>query len=141
MDKVTGATGAVRDAIGRIADWLVRAGWAARDRENREEVLSSAAYDLLGRPSAPSATFPKSDRTLDELARWVAAKREWSLGLDSELRDAVEGWLWWVEHGIEENREENRTHAAAKRSKGFWDEHRRVAELGRAELVARGLRR
>lgn len=73
--------------------------------------LELAALSNLRLPFS-SAYFPKSDEELDRTQQWIDEKRAWLLTLeDKRVRKAYAGWIDYAQTRLNENREENRTHA------------------------------
>lgn len=94
----------------------------------------AAMLNLWPLPNA-SQWFPVSDLELDRAQAWVDEKRVWTKSIDdSRVRSAYLGWINYVQKGINENRQENQTHAERDRSREFWERHR--SEQAVASTVA-----
>lgn len=79
--------------------------------EASDRDLELAALHNLDLPFS-SASFPKSDAECDRTQNWIDAKREWLATLDDlRVRKAYSGWIDYAQTRLDENREENRTHA------------------------------
>ncbi len=105
----------------------------ATDDPPKDDLNRAAMHNLWPLPSA-SKYYPQSEESLDSAQRWVNEKRAWANTLpDRKTRNAYIGWIDYVQGRINENREENRTHAAAKesaaRSAKYDAEYRRGVDL------------
>lgn len=77
---------------------------------SKDELQAAALHNLWPLPSF-NDVYPKSELELAEGDAWCARTREWANTLeDAHVKRAYLGWVEYVEHGIAENREENRTH-------------------------------
>lgn len=122
--KSTASTGAVtmpaepgkeRDAVG-----LLHVSTSGAPAQMEWERLSSDDLDTLtlrnlqGYPSFNNL-FPSSDADLDRGQKWIDRHRAWAETLtDKRLRRAYVSWMDYFQHGLDENREENQTHAQKK---------------------------
>lgn len=101
---------------------------APQDGPSNDDLQKAALHNLWPIPRA-SKWYPKSDAELDQQQRWVDEKRAWVATIeDRRIRDAYAGWVDYVEKNIAENREENRTQAAANEraaSRARYDAERR----------------
>lgn len=102
--------------------------------------LLNAALKLLWPLPDASALFPKSDAQLDQIDQWVATKQEWVDTIaDKRTRRAFQRWIDHVTRGLQENREENRTHRRQKEHEAWLK--RSNEESSRAHEAAKHLPR
>lgn len=80
----------------------------------RDDLSRLALRNLNGTPNF-SSLYPVSDQALDEGQKWIDGHRAWAEKLtDRRLRNAYTDWMDYFQGRLDENREENRTHARQK---------------------------
>lgn len=100
-----------------------------------QEALDDAALDALWPLPKGNDLFPVSDEELDRGQEWINRNRTWANTLsDTHVKSAYVGWIDYVQRNLDENREENKTHARKKEFDDYWQKYRQQQE--RAKKVS-----